>query len=224
VAINTFNTKILKKETLTDDTIKLQITAPKEFIFEPGQFITFKINNQGISKYRAYTILEPEPIKGTLDLCIKLIPNGFASEKFMKTKVNDTFEIKGPFSHFPFQKKRKEHYFLCIGVGIVPFYCMLKKHLKLYPNKKFTLIYSVRKRKNLLFDKEFKQMKNIYPNFTYFPTLTREKWKGKTGRVHTHLNGDLKNKIFYLCGLKGFILGTKEHLLKHKVKYENIIT
>ena len=59
-------------------------------------------------------------------------------------------------------------------------------------------------------------------NFEYLPTITREAWEGKTGRVHTHLNNNLQNKTFYICGLKQLIESTKEVLLEKGVKSEDI--
>ena len=84
------------------------------------------------------------------------------------------------------------------------------------------MIFSVKEKKDLFLHEEFQQLAKKYANFTYIPTLTREKWKGATGRVQAHLPADVENKTFYICGLKELVLETKEVLLKKGAALKHI--
>lgn len=219
--MQSFTAKITSKEFITDDTIKLSITAPEDFSYEPGQFVMFKITKGEETKSRAYSILADEPAK--LHFVIRLIPGGYASEEFRKCKVSDQFEVQGPFGVFTFDPNSSDnHWFIGCGCGIAPLYCIIKKYLPMHPNKKFTLLFGTKTKKDLYFYDELKELEKTHQNFTYLPTLTREEWSGKTGRIQKHLPENLQNKTFYICGLNELVNQTKDLLIDKGVESNKI--
>ena len=222
--IHTFQATVLENKKLTPDVIFLSLSAPKEFSFLAGQFITLRIEKGGEFRLKSYSVLNPPLEKGKVDLCIKIVDGGFASEVLKKAKKGDSFQIKGPFGHFVFEEEdqNKEIWLVGGGTGVAPLYSMLKEHLPNYKKKRFVLIFSVKEKKELFMHGEFEQLAKKHPNFTYIPTLTREKWNGATGRVQEHLPADGENKTFYICGLKELVLETKEVLLKKGVALKNV--
>ncbi len=210
--INNFKAKIVKKEDLADSIILISLSAPEGFEFEAGQFVTLVINKEGEKKPRSYSILNPPSKKGKIDLCIKIVEGGFASEIFRNLKIGDEFEVKGPFGHFKFEDdENEEAWLLCAGTGVVPFYSILKEHLE-KSSKKFVLLFGARTQNELCFNKEFLELEKSYERFTYKPVISREDWDGLKGHVQDHLPENLKNKTFYICGLKELVLETKEKL------------
>lgn len=222
--VHSFTTTVLGNTKLTNDIILLSLSTPKDFSYRAGQFITLRIEKGEEFRLKSYSILSPSPENGKVDLCIKIIEGGFASEVFRKVKKGDTFQVKGPFGHFVFEEedKNKEIWLIGGGTGVAPLYSMLKKHLATQKSKKFVLIFSVKEKKDLFLHEEFQQLAKKHLNFTYIPTLTREKWGGATGRVQVHLPADGENKTFYICGLKELVLETKEVLLKKGVALKNV--
>ena len=218
--IHNFRSKLIKKQKLTEDVILFSFTKPDNFTFKAGQFAILTIQNGEETKPRSYSILNP-PSKNNLDFCIKIVPNGFASEVLKEMQLESELTIKGPLGHFVFDEKTdNEHWFLSAGTGLAPIYSMIAEHIK--ENKKLTLISGFRKAENLLYHKELQELEDSNKNFTYIPTLTREEWNGKKGRVQTHLPENLNNKTFYICGLKELVTETKELLLSKGVEKENI--
>ena len=222
MAIETFTSTVLSKKNLTEDTILLSLDAPDTFTFNAGQFVTFTIVKDGESKSRAYSILNSPVQKNKLEFVIKLIDGGFASETFRTTKEKDTFELKGPFDHLLLDESSSNHWLIGCGCGIAPLHSIVVTHLSQYPNSQFTLIISVKTQKDLLLHDLFLKIEQDNPHFTYIPTLTREEWTGKTGRVQTHLPDDVKNKTFYICGLNSLVEDVKELLLQKGVDQKNI--
>lgn len=218
--ITSFSAEVLSKENISGDVVVLSFSLPKSFKFKAGQFVTLMISNGKETKSRSYSILSP-PSQKKIDLCIKIVKDGFASMVFKRAKKGDFFEMKGPFGHFNFVDQGTDNYFVCAGTGVTPLYSMIKQHMKKSKNH-FTLLFGSRRKENLLFHKEFVELEKKYANFTYIPTLTREKWKGKAGRVQKHLPENLENKTFYICGLKELVLETKELLLSRGVSKNNI--
>ena len=220
--IHSFTAKVIKNIQLTPDVIQLSITKPENFEFKAGQFVTIFLTKDEKKIPRSYSILSQPSQKEHLDLCIKIVENGFASTIFKETKINDEFYVKGPFGHFVFDTQTKnDHVFIGAGTGLVPFYSMIKELLPTTKSK-FKLIFGTKTQKDLLFHQEFIELQNKYPHFSYFPTLSREDWDGAKGHVQEHITGDLQNKTFYICGLKELVLETKELLLSREVKPENI--
>ena len=222
--IHTFQATVLDNKNLTYDVILVSLTAPEEFSFQTGQYIILRVEKGAEFRMKSYSILNPPSEKGKLDLCIKLVEGGFASEIIKKAKKGDSFQIKGPLGFFVFDERdnNKECWFIGGGTGVAPLYSMIKEHLPHHKGAKFVLIFSVKEKKDLFLHHEFQQLEQKYSNFTYVPTLTRDAWDGATGRVQEHLPADLKNKTFYICGLKELVLETREHLMKKGVKAEHV--
>jgi ferredoxin-NADP reductase len=223
IMISESTIKLVLKKNLTEDVILFSFSVPKDFTFEAGQYIMLKMINGIDSKWRAYSICSPPSQVEQIDLCVKIVVGGFASELFKKVEVGQEFLMKSVFGHFIFEQA-EESWFICAGTGIAPMYSMIKEHLLKLPHMKFVLLASFRCKTNLLFHDEFNELTK-YDNFEYYPTLTREKWEGRTGRVQEHLPEDCSGKTFYLCGLKELVLETKEVLLskgvaKEKIKFE----
>ncbi|MBI2146528.1 FAD-dependent oxidoreductase [Candidatus Woesearchaeota archaeon] len=217
-----FTITLDQKRYLTDDVMYLSFTAPK-FSFKAGQYALLKIIQGEQFRWKPYSILNPPQEKGKIDVCAKIIPGGFASEYFKEAKPGDTLVVRGPIGLFVFDENdQNEIWFVCAGTGVVPFYSMIKEYLPRFPHQKFVLLFGVRQRSGLFFHDEFTSLQQKFSNFTYIPTLSRDQWNGKTGRVQRHLPSDLQGKTFYLCGLKEMVLETKELLLSKRVPAVNI--
>jgi CDP-4-dehydro-6-deoxyglucose reductase len=83
-----------------------------------------------------------------------------------------------------------------------------------------TLLFGTRYEESVLYGNEFREFERKHPNFKFWPTLTRatENWKGRTGRVQSHLDEALAGRTnldVYLCGLKEMV-DDMRRLLKAK--------
>src|SRR3989344_868847 len=102
--IHTFQAVVIENKKLTDDVIILSLSAPKEFSFKAGQFVTVKIEQGQEFRLKSYSVLNPPSEKGKVDLCVKIVEGGFASEVLKKAKKGDSFQVKGPLGHFVFEE------------------------------------------------------------------------------------------------------------------------
>ena len=220
MTIQTFTGKVVEKKKLTDSVIKLSLEVPS-FEFKAGQFVSIVVRKGEEKKLKSYSILNKPSQKNKLDLVIKLIEGGFASEAFDKTEVGNEFEIKGPMGHFVYEEDDKDKWFLCAGTGVAPFYSMITEYVA-KSDKKFVLLFGVRTQKDLFLHEDFLELAAKHDNFEYKPVLSREDWTGLKGYVQNHLPEDLDGKTFYICGLKELVLETKEKLVEKGVVPEAI--
>jgi ferredoxin-NADP reductase len=151
-----------------------------------------------------------------------LIDGGYASEKFRKMEAGEKISFRGPMGGLRFDESNKNHFFVCTGTGITPFYSIFKEFVASNPDHQFTLLFGTRLEKDIVLRSEFEQMAAEFDNFTYLITLTREDWSGLRGRVQEHLPESVAETSFYICGLKDMVLDTRQKLLDQDVEPEHI--
>jgi NAD(P)H-flavin reductase len=110
---------------------------------------------------------------------------------------------------FVLRNPQREALFIATGTGIAPFRSMLQAHL-LPGSPAITLLFGVRYESTILYRAEFEKMAVEFPQFRFWPTLSRPKagWTGRSGHVQTHLEGALgarRDVDVYLCGLKRMV-------------------
>jgi NAD(P)H-flavin reductase len=74
----------------------------------------------------------------------------------------------------------------------------------------FTLLLGARYESHLLYREEFEEMARRFPQFRFWPTLTRPgpQWTGRVGRVQAHVAeavGERRDIDVYLCGLREMV-------------------
>ncbi len=224
MTVSQFPATLQEKKYLTNDVMFLSFTIPDTISFQAGQYVIIEMSHDGQRRLKSYSILNPPSERGKIDLCVAIIPGGFASELFKIMPLGDTFTFRGPLGHFVFEQENlsKEQWFVCVGTGLTPLYSMIKENVDRFPQRKFVLLFGDKTRKDLLFHQEFMEMEEQHPNFLYLPVLSRENWEGKRGHVQLHLPASVLNKTFYICGLKEMVLETQEVLRQKGVAPENI--
>jgi CDP-4-dehydro-6-deoxyglucose reductase len=179
--------------------------------FVPGQFTSFTDMIAGKEITRAYSLASAPSGTNRFELCLNRVEPGHLSPRLFDMRPGDRIEMRQPLGQFVLrQRAPRDSIFIATGTGIAPFRSMLQAHLNA-SSPAFTLLFGVRYESHLLYSEELKEMALRYPHFRFWPTLTRPEagWKGRQGRVQTHLaeaigekRGDLD---FYLCGLKEMV-------------------
>ena len=219
-----FRSKLLENRELSDGCIHLSFSYPEGFLFKAGQYVFIETFKGEEKRWTAYSILSPPLQKTKIDICLKVIPEGFCTPTLGKAKVGEEFDFKGPFGFFIFDEENiiKEHWFIGTGTGVAPLYSMIKEYKDKLKDHKFKLFFGVKTSKDLLYHDEFQSWENKNNNFEYVPICSREEWEGKKGHVQDHLGEELENKDFYICGLKDMVLDAVEHLKKKGISKERI--
>lgn len=213
-------------EQITSNTRLYFIKMPEldQFDFKPGQFVTLDlpIHEKPARRWRSYSIASAPNETNEIELVIVLLEGG-AGTTYLFNEVNEGKEVlvRGPQGVFTLPDEiDHDLFFICTGTGIAPFRSMLH-HMKatgLPKHKNIYLIFGTRRQEDLLYYEEMKQLEKDIENFHYIPTLSREKWNGRTGYVHPvyeELIAQGQPAHFYLCGWKEMINEAKEKILSH---------
>ena len=220
--LHKFKSKILEVKNISKDTKHITITVPSDFEFHPGQFISLILTIDGEEHRRPYSIAS-KPQKDQLDLCIKILPDGKATPTIAKLKLGDELSVMGPMGTFYIsdQSLAKPIIFISTGTGITPFRSIIAHLLENNFEKPITLITGYRFEGNVLYEDEFKDLEEKYPNFSYQRILSRE--GDRTGYVQILIDENFDpDADYYICGLKDMVNSVKDHLAEKGIPKENI--
>ncbi|HEY0678333.1 MAG TPA: FAD-binding oxidoreductase [Chitinophagaceae bacterium] len=198
----------------------MKVPEVESFDFKPGQFITLDlpIHEKVNKRWRSYSIASWPNGTNELELVITLLEGG-AGTNYLFNEVKEGAELtfRGPQGVFTLPDPiDKDLFLICTGTGIAPFRSMLHyiaEHN--IPHRNIYLIFGCRRKCNLLYYDEMKQLAETVPGIHYIPTLSREDWEGQKGYVHTIYEDLLIQKqpaVFMLCGWKNMIDEAKQRI------------
>lgn len=176
--------------------------------FAPGQFVSLKEKFEGKEIIRPYSIASAQA-GNRFALCLNRVEDGIFSPYLFTLREGDEVEMTPPLGYFTLRNRERDVLLIATGTGIAPFRSMLLSHL---PELECpaTLLFGTRYEETILYRDEFEDLQARYPHFRFWPTITRPgpEWKGRTGRVQSHLDEALEGKAdidAYLCGLKEMV-------------------
>ncbi len=194
--------------TSTVRTFRLRLPEGKWIPFKAGQFCMVHVPKAGEEKplKKAYSICSSPFEAGYLDLCIKLVEGGYATNWFWTLKEGDPVTITIPYGGFVLKEPvENDLVFVATGTGLAPLRSMIRVLLRDGFQKNILLIFGVRYENEVLYEKELRDLEKRHPNFKFIPTISRPKqWKGETGYVQEKLKKyapDPTGKQVYICGL-----------------------
>lgn len=215
--IQIFESEVLSVFDVNASVKILRFSKPKNFDFKPGQYVSLSVPFEGKKLRRPYSIAS-SPEENYIETCVKLV-DGPAS-KFIKTlKKGDKVELFGPAGKFVIDKSSimNDIIFVSVGTGITPFLSMVPYILKNNFRNKIIFLKGFRHEEDILYDEEFKKLKEKYPNFEFHNILSQPKnpeFQDK-GYVQDFLEKYIQNlnSDIYICGLSPMINAVREKLI-----------
>lgn len=219
-----YKSKILFKEFVTHDVKRFIIEKPSGFTFVPGQATNISLNQpEWIGKKRDFTFTSKNEDL-VLEFTIKGYPdhNGVTKE-LQASNPGTELLLEDPFGTIHY---KGAGIFLAAGAGITPFIAILRHLRDTNALKGNTLIFSNKEKKDIILEKEFRDMFKADDAKVVF-VLSREEVTGyEFGRIDETL---LKkhvldmHKNFYLCGPDAFVAAMKELVVKLDGSPESIV-
>jgi len=205
------------------DSVKLFRIVPddkKNMGFKPGQFV--KLCDVEERVYRPYSIAS-SPDEEYLEFAVKMVGGQFTSY-LDGLRVGDALLVDGPFGDFTFEGQEK-CVFIAGGTGIAPLMSIIRYIEEKNVKGDFTLFFSCKHTKDILFRDELEKLENVKAVFT----LTREEpedWKGEKGRVCEEMINkyvkDVEKQHWYVCGPLAMCLNLRKRIVGMGGKDEKI--
>lgn len=212
--IKEFRVKAAHLKDFTPDIreIQLGIIEPEEGIkFRPGQYVQLRIPQYELTQepqYRAYSISSSADDHDRIELIIGKVYGGAVSTYVHDyLKEGDELSINGPYGEFYLRDSERDILMIATGTGLAPIKSILHQMERDKTQRKTTLFFGARNRKDLLYHEKLKEFEKNLPNFTYIPTLSRptdeDQWDGETGRVTNLIEKNIPMHAHvdvYICG------------------------
>ena len=195
---------------------RFELIEPEKIDYIPGQYVQLRAPAYGKNKeevYRAYSIASDPAQKNTIDLIIRLVPEGICTTYcFEYLKVGDEVKINGPYGEFRLTETDAPIVFIAGGSGMAPIKCMLHYMENTSSKRQAAYYFGANSVKELFLTDLMHKFESKLANFKFVPVVARpeesEKWNGETGFVTQAVQKNLKNAAeseAYLCGSPGMI-------------------
>jgi ring-1,2-phenylacetyl-CoA epoxidase subunit PaaE len=242
--------KDIKQE--TPDAVSIAFDIPNElkndYNYKPGQYVTLKVNVNGESLNRSYSLCS-NPFKDNEHrIAIKRVLNGKVSTYLTKdAKVGEEIEVMLPMGNFhtELNADAKKHYYLFgAGSGITPLYSIMKAVLAEEPKSKITLAYGNFNSDSVIFKEGLAKFQKANADrlevlhvfdkpkkaggFLGFGKKSVEELVFSEGRIDQIFvqksldKKDLTNAEFYTCGPTGLMKAVENTLKRLNVSEDKI--
>jgi predicted ferric reductase len=188
--------------------IELDPPGDRAFPYAPGQFSFVRFLSPNVSREEHHFTLSSTPTRGDrLNHTIKCL--GDYTATLGRLRPGDKALMDGPyglFTYLAYAPKGKRLLLIAAGIGITPLLSMLRHLADHRDPRPITLIWSNRKRTDILFQDELQEMRSVLPGLTVHHVLTREEdWEGPKGRLDKSMLEGLLTKEdqeghVFLCG------------------------
>lgn len=144
--------------------------------------------------------------------CFKKINPGVGSSYIFSLKPGDKVTISGPYGEFLLKDSQREMMFIGGGAGMAP----MRSHIfhlfyTLKTKRKVTFWYGARSKREIFYEKEFKEIERNNENFKFYIALSEPKpednWNGYTGFIHQVVYDNYlkyheapEDVEYYICG------------------------
>ncbi len=183
------------------------------FSFDPGQYVFVSL--PGTRQVREYSLFSGinDPY---IDLLIKLVSDGYMSNKLKNVYPGEELEIEGPFGFFTVNERfynTPPLLLVATGTGIAPFHSFIRSH----PSLKYNLLHGVR-----YGDESYRHAFND----RYIICSSRDNSGDFHGRVTDYqAEHPVSNDYWcYLSGNWGMIDEMTDILIRQGIPYEHILS
>lgn len=203
---------ILQAKMITPEVRELTVDPGPGFRFDPGQWVSLRIPQDGEIVGRAYSIASPPSEDGSFQIAVTRVEGGPGSNYLHTVEPPVRVRMTEAEGFFTLQPPERPILMVATGTGVSPYRSMLlareAQGLELPPT---ILLFGMRRESDLLYREDFERLASKWKSFRYVPTLSRaeESWTGRRGYVQVHvpelviaLGGDCDA---YICGLNKMI-------------------
>jgi ferredoxin-NADP reductase len=228
--------KLLNRVEVAQDTMAFHFEKPMGFDFKPGQSVDLTLMNppetDAEGNTRTFSIASA-PFENQLMFATRM--RGTAFKSSLKTlAIGTTVKMDSAMGSFTLHKNAaKPAVFLAGGIGITPFFSMVRQADHDHAPHKLQLFCSNRRPEDTPFLDILQELEKSDPNFQLICTMTdmtksTKEWKGETGLVDKgmlsrHLT-TLQGPIYYIAGPPAMVADVRKMLVASDVDEDDIRT
>ena len=228
--------RLTSRESVVEGTMMFTFNRPNNFIYKAGQTIDLTLLNppetDSEGNTRTFSLVSA-PFENRLSVATRMRDTAF--KRFLReAPVNTELELAGPYGSFTLHKdSSKPAIFLVGGIGITPFYSIIKTaSIGKLPHKMF-LFYSNRRPEDAAFLGQLSALQNENPNYKLIATMaemekSKTEWNGETGFITKEMINKYfrytTESIYYSAGPPQMVAAMRKILTDMGVDEDNFRT
>ncbi|MEM7182669.1 MAG: adenylate/guanylate cyclase domain-containing protein [Spirochaetota bacterium] len=220
--------RLLAIDEIAEGTYQFRFAKPAAFKFIPGQFTDLYFLDQGEKETRTLSI-SSSPTESEVRFVTRNTKSEF-KKKLLSLSYGEQVGITEPMGNLILRTdSSKKHVLLAGGIGVTPFYSIIRHEFDSNADCDLLLLSSNRDLQSSIFHEEFVQLDEQFTGFTYRPTLTKAvptDWPFEQGYIDlTMLKKYIPNlhqSIYYITGTQAFVDKMQETLQAEGIAQSNI--
>jgi ferredoxin-NADP reductase len=226
--------KLIRREEVAEGTMAFHFEKPSGFSFRAGQFADVTLadppETDAKGNTRTFSIACP-PFANELVFTTRMRNTAF--KRSLKTVPLATgVKIGSAAGSFTLHKNpAKPAVFLAGGIGITPFFSIVRQADRDRLPQKIYLFYSNRRPEDAAFLDTLQTLETTNPNFHLICTMTemsksKKEWKGETALIDKEMLSRhlaiLQGPIYYIAGPPAMVAAMRQTLVKAGVDEDDI--
>jgi len=225
--------KLIDKHEVAHGTIVFVFEKPPGFTFKPGQYGGFTLINpaetdaKGIT--RRFSLLST-PDDEHLTIATRIHSPVTAYKRVLTAlPIDSQIKFAGPTGTFVLHDDvTVPAVFIAGGIGITPFYSMIKYATQHQSPQSMYLFYGNPKPGDAAFLEELTVLQDVHHPFKLIATMDKadSQWKGETGFISEQMIRkyvpDLMLPIYYVCGSPAMVTALQEMLAEMGIDEDRI--
>jgi ferredoxin-NADP reductase len=234
IPIAGYGSKLLSRVEVAEGTMAFHFEKPHGFTFRAGQFADVTLidppETDGEGNTRTFSIASP-PFEGDLVFTTRMRNTAF-KRSLKKVPLATEVQIGEAGGSFTLHKNpAKPAVFLAGGIGITPFFSIVRQADRDRLPHKLYLFYSNRRPEDAAFLEALQSLETTNPNFRLICTMTEmtksaKEWKGETAPIDKEMLSRhlaiLQGPIYYIAGPPAMVAALRQTLVSAGVEEDDI--
>ncbi len=223
--------KLIDRYAVANNTVALVFEKPPGFHFTSGQYGGFTLINPSETDAggptRRFSLLSA-PDEPHIMIATRVQPSAY-KRILLNLPLGSAVKFAGPTGNFTLHESTAiPAVFIAGGIGIVPFYSMLKHAKRQASSLPCYLFYGNQSRDDAAFLAELTTLAATYPALHFIPTLAKPdaNWQGETGWMNADLIQqylpDIMTPFYYICGSPVMVTTLQETLAEMGIDEDRI--
>jgi ferredoxin-NADP reductase len=226
--------RLLRREEVAEGTMAFHFEKPAGFHFKPGQSADITLSDppetDAEGNIRTFSIASP-PFESELVFATRVRDTAF-KRSLKKVPLGTEVSIAPAAGSFTLHKNpAKPAVFLAGGIGITPFFSIVRQADRDHLPQALYLFYSNRRPEDAAFLDTLQALEKTNPNFRLICTMTemaksKKEWKGETGFIIKEMLvkylARLQGPIYYTAGPPALVAAMREMLIASSVDEDDI--
>lgn len=196
--------------------IELRPENEREIKYSPGQFAFLRFKSDKIpGEQHPFTISSSPTRTPNVEFTIRA--SGDWTRKIKYLEKGEEASLQGPFGLYGHLdlKNSKEMIMIAGGIGITPMLSILRYLSDMEDNRKITLVWSNRTRKQVVYPDEFVDLEEILSGLKIIHVFSRDpEYEGEKGRV----DKEMLERLLLKCSRESMVLVCGPPLMMEQVR------